>query len=217
MKVHHILIPFLLPFFAFAQEENALRLTPERLNENDVMNIDLSRNETVVISATRSPEKANEQPFSVWVITAEEILQNGFVTLGDVLRAAPGIRVSQPGNALEGETFMVRGVSGNQYMKILINDVPIKAAVAPGMSIGAQLPVRQAKRIEVVYGPSGPTYGEEACAGVINIILKETERPVYTQADLSFGRFNYNSLDLMFGGKLGRDRNIFRYSIYGSS
>jgi outer membrane cobalamin receptor len=137
-------------------------------------------------------------------------LQNGFVTLGDVLRAAPGIRVSQPGNALEGETFMVRGVSGNQYMKILINDVPIKAAVAPGMSIGAQLPVRQAKRIEVVYGPSGPTYGEEACAGVINIILKETERPVYTQADLSFGRFNYNSLDLMFGGKLGRDRNIFQ-------
>jgi hemoglobin/transferrin/lactoferrin receptor protein len=217
VKVRHILIPLLLPFFSFAQEENALRLTPERLSENDVVNLELSRNETMVISATRSPEKANEQPFTVWVITAGEILQNGFVTLGDVLRAAPGIRVSQPGNALEGETFMVRGLSGNQYMKILINDVPIKAAIAPGMSIGAQLPIRQAERIEVVFGPSGSTYGDEACAGVINIILKETERPVYTQADLSFGRFNYNSLDLMFGGKLGRDRNIFRYSIYGSS
>lgn len=52
---------------------------------------------------------------------------------------------------------------------------------------------------------------------LVNIILKETERPVFTQADLSFGRFSYNSLDLMFGGKLGRDKNIFRYSIYGSS
>ncbi len=217
MKVHHILIPLLLPFFSRAQEENTLRLTPERLNENDVMSLDQSRNETMVITATRSPEKAGEQPFTVWVITAGEILQNGFVTLGDVLRAAPGIRVSQPGNALEGETFMVRGLSGNQYMKILINDVPVKAAIAPGMSVGAQLPIRQAERIEVVYGPSGSTYGDEACAGVINIILKETERPVYTQADLSFGLFNYNSLDLMFGGKLGRDRNIFRYSIYGSS
>lgn len=217
MKVHHILIPLLLPFLSLAQEEKSLRLTPERLNENDVVPLDLSGNETMVISATRSPEKASEQPFTVWVISAEEILQNGFVTLGDVLRAAPGIRVSQPGNALEGETFMVRGLSGNQYMKILINDVPVKAAIAPGMSVGAQLPIRQAERIEVVYGPSGSTYGEEACAGVINIILKETERPVYTQADLSFGRFNYNSLDLMFGGKLGRDRNIFRYSIYGSN
>ncbi len=217
MKVHLILIPLLLPFLSLAQEENVLRLTPERLTENDVLSLDLSGKETMVISATRTPEKADEQPFTVWVITAEEILQNGFVTLGDVLRAAPGIRVSQPGNALEGETFMVRGLSGNQYMKVLINDVPIKAAIAPGMSIGAQLPIRQAERIEVVYGPAGAIYGEEACTGVINIILKETERPVYTQADLSFGRFNYNSLDLMFGGKLGRDRNIFRYSIYGSS
>jgi outer membrane receptor protein involved in Fe transport len=47
--------------------------------------------------------------------------------------------------------------------------------------------------------------------------LKETERPIFTQADLSFGSLGHNSLDLMFGGKIGRDRNIFRFSLYGSS
>ncbi|HRI58541.1 MAG TPA: TonB-dependent receptor, partial [Saprospiraceae bacterium] len=77
--------------------------------------------------------------------------------------------------------------------------------------------IRQAERIEVLYGPASAIYGNEACAGVVNIILKETERPVFTQADLSFGNNGYNSLDLMFGGKLGKDRKIFRYSLYGSS
>jgi outer membrane receptor protein involved in Fe transport len=207
----------LAPLFLLAQNDSTLLLAPERLEMKDILFRDLSQQEVKVISATRSPEEIDEQPFTVWVITGEEILRNGFVTLADVMRAAPGVRVSQPGNAVEGEMFLMRGLSGNQYAKILINDVPIKPAIAGGMPIGAQLPIRQAERIEVVYGPSGALYGEEACVGVINIILKETERPVFTQADLSFGRYSYNSLDLMFGGKLGRDKNIFRYSIYGSS
>jgi outer membrane receptor protein involved in Fe transport len=209
-----------LCFFSFvvcAQNDSTLLLAPERLEEKDILFRDLSQQEVKVISATRSLEEIDKQPFTVWVITGEEILRNGFVTLGDVLRAAPGIRVSPSGNALEGEMFLLRGLSGNQYVKVMINDVPIKPGIALGMPIGAQLPIRQAERIEVLYGPAGAIYGEEACAGVVNIILKETERPVFTQADLSFGRFSYNSLDLMFGGKLGRDNNIFRYSIYGSS
>ncbi|MCC6282290.1 MAG: TonB-dependent receptor plug domain-containing protein [Saprospiraceae bacterium] len=201
----------------FAQNDSTLLLSPERLTEQDIVVRDLSLQPTRVISATRSLEEADQMPFSIWVATAEDIQRNGFVTLGDVLRAAPGIRVSQPGNALEGETFLMRGLAGNQFVKILINDVPIKPFLALGMPIGAQLPIRQAERIEVIYGPAGVLYGNEACAGVINIILKESERPVYTQADLSFGRFGNNNLDLTFGGKLGKDKKIFRFSLYGSS
>lgn len=194
-----------------------MRLTPERLLEKDILSREQGLSRPKAISATRSLEDVDRLPFTVWVVSAEDILRNGFVTLGDVLRAAPGIRVSQPGNALEGETFLMRGLSGNQYVKILINDVPVKPSAAAGMPIGSQLPIRQAERIEVYYGPASAIYGNEACAGVVNIILKETERPIFTQADLSFGRYGYNSLDLMCGGKLGKDKKIFRFSLYGSS
>lgn len=207
----------LLNCLVFAQNDTSLLLSPERLTEQDIVIRDLSLQATRVISATRSLEEVDQMPFSIWVATAEDIQRNGFVTLGDVLRAAPGIRVSQPGNAVEGETFLMRGLAGNQFVKILINDVPVKPFAALGMPIGAQLPIRQAERIEVIYGPAGVLYGNEACAGVVNIILKESERPVYTQADLSFGRFGNNNLDLTFGGKLGKDKKIFRFSLYGSS
>lgn len=206
-----------LPVFLHAQNDSTLLLAPERLTERDILPRDLSQKSIRAISATRSLEAVDDSPFTTVVFTAEDILRNGFVTLTDVLKAAPGIRVSQPGNAIEGETFIVRGLSGNQYMKILINDIPIKPMMAPGMPIGAQLPIRQAERIEILYGPAGAIYGDETCAGVINIILKESERPVYTQADLGFGRYGYNSLDLMFGGKIGKDKKIFRFSLYGSS
>lgn len=212
-----ILLIFLPGFPLFSQNDTTLLLAPERLTVKDIVTRDLDLEKTRAVSATRSLEEVDQLPFTIWVVTAEDILRYGFVTLGDVLRAAPGIRVSQPGNAQEGEMFLMRGLSGNQYVKILINDVPVKPSIAPGMPIGAQIPIRQAERIEVMYGPASAIYGNEACAGVVNIILKETERPVFTQADLAFGNNGYNSLDLMFGGKLGKDKKIFRYSLYGSS
>jgi hemoglobin/transferrin/lactoferrin receptor protein len=204
-------------FSLFSQNDSTLLLAPERLTAKDIFTRDRDLEKTQALSATRSLENVDDLPFTVWVVSAEDILRNGYVTLGDVLRAAPGIRVSQPGNALEGETFLMRGLSGNQYVKILINDVPVKPSIALGMPIGAQIPIRQAERIEVLYGPAAAIYGNEACGGVVNIILKETERPLFTQADLSFGNNGYNSLDLMFGGKIGKDKKIFRFSLYGSS
>ena len=211
------LLLLLLPFAAAAQVDTSLMLRPERLRIGDILTRDTRIEENMAISATRTLENIYEVPYTMWVITASDILLNGFVTLTDVLKAAPGIRVSQPGNALEGETFMMRGLSGNQYVKILINDIPVKPGGAPGMPIGAQLPIRQAERIEVYYGPNGTLYGNEACAGVVNIIVKETDRPIFTQADLGFGKYGYNSLDLTFGGRLGRDKNSFRFTIDGSS
>lgn len=74
----------------FAQSDSTLLLAPERLSERDILFRDLSKEEIKVISATRSPEAISNQPFSVWVITGEDILRNGFVTLADVLKAVSG-------------------------------------------------------------------------------------------------------------------------------
>ncbi|MEO6759410.1 MAG: TonB-dependent receptor plug domain-containing protein, partial [Saprospiraceae bacterium] len=217
MKNLLLLLSLLLATPLVAQNDSTLLLAPERLRDKDILTRDPGLRPTVAISATRGLEEVDQLPWSVWVITAEDIQRYGMVTLGDVLKAAPGIRVSSSGNALEGEKFLVRGLSGNKYVKVLINDVPIKPTVATGMSIGAQLPIRQAERIEVLYGPASSIYGGDACAGVVNIILKESERPVFTSADISFGGDGYNSLDVMCGGKLGKDKKIFRFSVYGSS
>jgi len=104
----------------------------------------------------------------------------------------PGIRVSQPGSALEGETFMMRGLLGNAYAKILVNGIPIKPYV----------PIQQAERIEVIYGPAAALYGADASTGVINIVMIDSERPIFTNTSLHVGSESYTSINTLFGGKL---------------
>ncbi len=199
------------------QRDTAFTLLPEMLADTNIKPRRDDAVERLAVSATRSVERVGDLPQTMWVFTAQEIARYGFVTLADVLRAVPGVRVSQPGNALEGETFLVRGLRGNAYAKVMINDVPIRPSAAPGMPIGAQLPLSQCERVEVLVGPASAIYGDGACAVVINLILKESERPVYTQADLSLGNYGFNRLDLSLGGKLFQGKNSFRFSLYGSS
>ncbi len=213
----HVFALFLLFFGKITAQTDTFPMPVGRLAEPDILLLKEVEKPLAARCATRTEQPAEEVLNTVFVVTGAEILRNGWVTLGDVLRNCPGIRVSQPGNAMEGETFLMEGAHGNSEVEILLNDVPIRPSAAPGMPIGAQLPIRQAERIEVLYGPGGGLYGRETPGGIVNIVLKETERPLFTKADLSFGRNGYNSLDLFFGGKLGRDKNIFRFSIYGSS
>jgi outer membrane receptor for ferrienterochelin and colicin len=169
-----------------------------------------------VVAASRSSKNIDDLPVTIYVVTREEILNNHYVTLADVLKSLPGIRVSQPSSGELGEVFLLRGFIGNYYTKILLNGIPIKPSGVSGMPIDAQLPIRQAERIEVVFGPSGSVYGADAASGVINIITRETEKGTFAQADITFGQNDYTSMNYTIGGKAGKNRNLIQYSFYGS-
>ncbi len=196
---------------------DSLVLDADQLGFKDVETYENLFDDQKVVSASKTLKEVSDLPFTILIISKEEILSNGYTTLVDVLKMAPGIRVSQPGSALEGETFLMRGLKGNTYTKVLINGSPIKPFGIIGLPIGAQLPIRQAERIEVIYGPAAALYGADANAGVINIIIEETKRPLFTQANLSIGSNGYTNIDVTFGGKIGRDKKVANFTFYGSA
>ena len=205
----------LFPVFLQAQVDTTV-LSADQLLLQDIQPSKTAEINQEIFAATRSLKKLKELPFTIYVITKEEIRDNGYRTLVDALKMQPGIQISQPGSALEGELFMMRGLVGNSYTKILLNGHPIKPSIVKGMPIGAQLPIQQAERIEIIYGAMGTLYGADASAGIINIVLEETKRPVYTQANLSVGSNQYTNLDVSFGGRLGKRKNTLRYGLFGS-
>ena len=209
---------FILLFFPISLwgQADSIILSADQLLLPDVNPYEAAETNQQVFAATRSLKDLKDLPFTVYVITKKEIRDNGYRTLVDALKMQPGILVSQPGSALEGETFLMRGLLGNAYTKILLNGNPIKPTVVKGMPIGAQIPIQQAERIEIIYGAVGTLYGADANSGIVNIVLEETERPVYTQANLSMGTNEYSNLDVSFGGKLGKRKNVLRYSLFGS-
>ena len=170
-----------------------------------------------VSGASRSLKDIQDLPFSIYVIEGADIRRNGYITLVDALKMLPGIRVSQPGSALEGETFMMRGLLGNAYAKILVNGIPVKPYMVSGMPLGAQLPIQQAERIEVIYGPAAALYGADATTGVINIVVADSERPIFTNASLHVGGQSYTSIHTLFGGKIGKGDKILKFRLFGTN
>lgn len=224
-RIYQIIWPLLpLSFFfslpsASAQHEAVKTWEQEMrdiLEEEDIVPASQT-GKIQVVAASRTTKNLTDLPFSVHVVTRDEILKNQYTTLVDVLKMVPGIRVSQPGSSENGETFLMRGLYGNYFTKILINSMPIQPSTLNGMPIGAQLPIRQAERIEIIYGPASAVFGADAVAGVINIITKTTEKPTYAQADLSFGQWGYSYINFSVGGKTGKNKNILQYSVYGSN
>lgn len=187
-------------------------LTPADLRERERG----TRNEQIVTLDGEEREVAS-RPFETYVITQREIEENGYLTLTDALRTVPGIFVSPLGSAAEGELFMMQGIRGNRQAEILLNGMPIRPEGIAGMPLGAQIPLRQAERIEVIFGNGNHQPVMSATAGVINIVLKESNRPVFAQADLSIGDNRFNSLSVLFGGRLGRGKQQVRYTAYAGS
>lgn len=215
-KIPHILLIcflYLSTYYASGQQTGTgiFRLGTDDLKEDE------SGDGKDILSASRTLKDLEDIPYTVHIISRQEILENGYITLVDVLKSVPGIRVSQPGSAAEGEMFMIRGLHGNYYCKILVDGVPVQPSVVNGMPISAQLPVRQAERIEITFGPSSSVYGADALAGVINIVTFTSERPVTAQADIALGNDGQEYLNVSIGGKAGKNRNVLTYSLFGSN
>jgi len=198
----------------YSQEDDSLNL--QLFNQSDLDNSGSKASKTIV-SANRLAETPDDMAQQVIIIDGATIRKFGYTTLVDVLESIPGFRTSQPGNSIEGETFLMRGLYGNDHVKFLINGVPIKPEAVKGMPIGGQLPIRHAERIEIILGPSSTSYGSESMAGVINIVLPEIDRPVFAWADINLLSPKTTDFNLTLGGKAGKGKSILNYELFASS
>jgi len=198
-----------------SQVPDSLPLAQKILGPGDLI-LHTDSFKTKVVAVSRSAKNVEDLPMTIYVITHEDILKNHYVTLVDVLKSIPGVRVSQPGNGELGEIFHLRDLPGNYYTKLLLDGIPLKPSVVSGMSVGAQLPIRQAERIEIIFGPLASVYGADAASGVVNIITKKADQGTFARADIIFGQNEYTYMNYMIGGKAGKNKNLLQYSFYGS-
>ncbi|MCF8377956.1 MAG: TonB-dependent receptor [Bacteroidales bacterium] len=211
-----LFLVFAVPGLTYAQTDSLQSLIGiETLGATD-LNFEPDSSLKKMVSTGRISKNSDELPFSIYVISHDEILKNQYNTLTDVLNSLPGIQTSQPGSGELGESFQIWGLTGNLYTKILINGIPVKPSVVSGMPIGSQLPIRQAEKIEVIYGNASAIYGADAVSGVINIITKEADKGTFVRGDIGLGEGGYDNINFFIGGKGGKNNNILQYSFYGS-
>lgn len=216
LRMMLIIILFAMPLGVYSQMDTLPINIRELLDMSSIV-YDTTTNDKLFISVGRGTKSVDELPVTVYIISHDDIVRNGYVTLGDVLKTVPGIRISQPHSGDFGEAFMQRGMIGNTYTKILLNGVDIKPSAPTGMPLGANLPIRQAVRIEIIYGPAAANYGNDACGGVINIVTQRKLDKTSASASAITGPGGYHYIDFGIGGKFGRGKHVAQYSIYGTN
>ncbi|AMB45149.1 TonB-dependent siderophore receptor [Methylobacterium sp. AMS5] len=148
-------------------------------------------------SATKTPTPLLDTPQSVSIITREQILDQGFQSIGEATRYVPGVIQAQgEGNRDEliirgqrsNADFFVNGIRDDvQYYRDLYN----------------------IQRIEVLKGPNAMIFGRGGGGGVINRVLKEADGVPTREIVAQGGQFANKRVALDVGDRVS-DSVFFR-------
>jgi outer membrane receptor protein involved in Fe transport len=192
-----ILFVVALYFSAWARAAEPVNLkpldaTPAMEGEiEDFEELDLEELLNVVFSASKHRQDIFWSPSAITVITREEILSSGAMTLPDLFRRVAGLDVM---DITYG--FQVVGAraqtdeSCNLILALIDGREALLEVSGMTMWLGLTTDLEEIERIEIIRGPGSALYGANAYAGVINII---------TVPEKSQSRYDFSLL----GGNLG--------------
>ena len=128
--------------------------------------------EEIVVTATRTEKLLQNSPYSVSVLSEDQLDLKPVDQLAELLREIPGIYLSDAGQAGQ-QRLRIRGEEGRR-MAMLIDgqefgdhrEVGVPLLIDPG----------EISRIELVRGPASVLYGPKAMGGVVNIITRKQSK-----------------------------------------
>ena len=132
--------------------------------------------EEVIVTATRTGKRLQDQPVRVEVLEREEIEEKLLMTPGDVamlLNETSGLRVQVASPSLGAANVRVQGLRG-RYTQILADGLPLYGGQTGSMGL-LQIPPMDLGQVEVIKGVASAFYGASALGGVINLVSR---RPV---------------------------------------
>jgi len=136
--------------------------------------------ETVIVTATRTDRRIDDEPTRVEVVPAEEVQEKIMMTPGDVsmlLNETNGLRVQTTSPSLGGANVRIQGLRG-RYTQILADGLPLYGGQAGSIGI-LQIPPMDLGQVEIIKGVASALYGVSAIGGVINLVSR---RPAFAEA-----------------------------------
>lgn len=129
----------------------------------------------IVVQATRSGRRVQDEPIRVEVIDREEIEEKILMApsnISMVVAETGGLRVQVTSPAIGSANVRVRGLEG-RYTQLLADGLPLYGEAS---SVGLlQIPPTDLGRVEVIKGAASALYGASALGGVINLISRRPD------------------------------------------
>jgi iron complex outermembrane receptor protein len=128
----------------------------------------------IIVQATRSRRRVQDEPIRVEVITREEIEEKALMRPGNVamlVSETGGVRVQVTSPALGAANIRVQGMDG-RYTQLLADGLPLYGGQSSSSGV-LQIPPTDLGRVEVIKGAASALYGPSALGGVINLVSRK--------------------------------------------
>jgi vitamin B12 transporter len=174
--------------------------------------------ETVVVTATRTPQPLDVTGESVSVVTDTDLDTQQIDIASNALKELPGVTIVRDGGPGQTTDVLIRGSEAGQTVALIdgvrIND----PSATTGEAVYGDLMVNNIQRIEVLSGPQSTLYGSDAIGGVIDIITKRGgDTPFAFNAEAEGGEFDTARVNLAVNGTEGAVEYGAAANYYGTN
>ena len=171
--------------------------------------------EQVVTTATggAAPERVQDSPNSISVVSATQIAERPSVTIVDHLKAVPGLSISTGGIAQAN--IVSRGFN-NAFSTQLLTLQDYRYANVPSLRVNVPLlftgTTEDIDRIEVLQGPAAALYGPNSGNGVLHVITKSPFDSPGTTLTIDGGNRDFIRGSLRNAGIFADDKLAYKLS-----
>ncbi len=160
----------------------------------------------VVVSATRSAERAFDLPIAIDTVTSDQVQRGQLqINLSESLVRVPGISVQSRWNYAQDLQLSIRGFGARANFGVrgvrLYQDY-IPATMPDGQGQTGSFSLASVQRIEVLRGPFSSLYGN-AAGGVISVFTEDGPTPPQASAQMIGGSYGTWNAIAKFEGRNG--------------
>lgn len=148
---------------------------------------------------------------NITIITREEIINSPAKSIDEILQQIPGMDIRRRGaNGVQSDIGF-RGSSFEQVL-LLLNGIRMNDSQTGHNSMNLPVDLHDVERIEVIKGPAARRFGQNAYAGVINIITKTSPGK---RVKISAGAGDYETFGFGLNAQVGNEK--FSNSLHANS
>ena len=190
------LIYRMVRFGTVAGAVSLLSLSASAQTASDEVEDEVSRLETITVTARKKTENLQDVPISVTAFTGEFFQDSGLIEFADISALTPNFDVREDGVqgnlfsniTIRGQTALNAQLNADQAVGIVVNGAPITR----GTNLFSNL--FDVEQVEVLKGPQGTLFGKNTTGGTV--IVRTTapqlgEFSGYGEVDVG----NFNRLD----------------------
>ena len=161
----------------------------------------------VVVTARKIAEDVQKVPEAVTTFTAEQITDSRIQSIDDVIAMTPNFDIFHAETAGNFQ-MSIRGITqvdkGDAPVTMVIDGVTL-----PYASSFTQ-PLFDIEQVEVLKGPQGSLYGQNAIGGAVLVTTKQPTDDFSGNLDVSYGNDNQTNVTATLSGPIVPDRLFFR-------